>query len=207
MKRIALITYEQYPPPAFLAMKFAGVEIVAVDIYALAAIDLTGFDALFIGTGADQRVLVEQRARLARFLDAGKTIVFCGHVAYPFLDALVPFVPLENYRLDDLRVRPLVPHPVFDGIDPEHLTFRRGVAGFYGRGHNPPAPAALVLNVLGARATPVDWQLDYAGGGALLVHAGNDLWGFGAEDQSAAKLPRQLVHWVAAREQLTEQPS
>ena len=38
------------------------------------------------------------------------------------------------------RVAELAPHPIFDGVDPDDLTLRKGVAGFFARGHHPPPP-------------------------------------------------------------------
>ena len=199
MPRVALIAYEQYPPPALLAMPGLAAEISDVDVYALPGTDLEPFDALFIGTGADQRLLADERERLEAFLDAGHAIVFCGHVAYPFLDGLAEFVPLARRRLEDLAVARVQAHPVFDGIVLADLTFRKGVAGFYGRGHNPPPPGAVILHGIGAALAPVDWVWQRDRGGVLLVHAGNDLWGYGADAGSAAVLPRQLVRWAAER--------
>lgn len=171
-------------------------EIADIDIYALPDSGLDDFAALFIGTGADQRVLADERARLESFITAGHTIVFCGHVAYPFLDGLAEFIPLARHRLEDLSVTFIHLHPVFDGINPRDLTFRKGVAGFYGRGHNPVPDGALILNGIGAAQTPVDW-LQRRGKGKLLVHAGNELWGYGDDAGSAADLPRRLVLWAA----------
>lgn len=199
MSRIALITTAQFPAPALLTLPGLAAEVHDVDIYDLSGTDLATFDALLIGTGADQRVLAEQRGRLQAFLDAGRTIVYCGHVAYPFLDALNEFVPLARCQVQDLLVWPLRAHPLFEGLTSQELTFRRGVAGFYGRGHNPPPADALVLNGLGAQRSPVDWLRMYPGGGALLIHAGNDLWGYGEQDGEVARLPGRLVQWIADR--------
>jgi hypothetical protein len=199
MTAIALVTYEQFPPPSLLERRDLPASVTGIDVYALAAAALEDYDALFVGTGTDQRVLVELRPRLEHYLAAGGAIVFCGHVAYPFLDGLAEFVPLAGYRREDLAVHRGAPHPVFDGIDPRDLTLRKGVAGFYGRGHNPIPAGAVVLNGLGARRLPVDWLRAYPSSGALLVHAGIDLWGYGADDGSAADLPQRLARWVHAR--------
>lgn len=199
MPNIALVTYAQFPAPALLTQPGLAAEVRDIDIYDLSDTDLATFDAVLIGTGADQRVLAEQRARLQAFLESGRTIVYCGHVAYPFLDGLTEFVPLGRYRLEDLMVVQVCAHSLFDGIDPRDLTFRKGVAGFYGRGHNPPPADAVVLNALGAARVPVDWMRTYERDGVLLVHAGNDLWGYTPEDGRAAELPGRLVQWVAQR--------
>ncbi len=223
MAKVALITWAQFPAPALLtrAESRAGTadgaevvdaadldksaeadqvaKIVDVDIYALPETDLGTFDGVLIGTGADQRDRAEQRERLQEFLECGGTIVYCGHVAYPFLDGLSEFVPLGRYRLEDLRVSAVAPHPLFDTIASDDLTFRKGVAGFYGRGHNPPPADAVVFNVIGSGRAPVDWMRRYRNDGVLLVHAGNDLWGHGEDDSGAAVLPGRLLRWIAER--------
>ncbi|MGF1625833.1 MAG: hypothetical protein ACFCVH_13200, partial [Alphaproteobacteria bacterium] len=56
--------------------------------YALGEADLAPYRAILIGTHHDQRHLAAQRAVLTRYLDGGGTIVFCGHVVYPFLAGL-----------------------------------------------------------------------------------------------------------------------
>lgn len=199
MIRIALLTHGHFPAPDLLAESRPHVEICDVDIYDLPETDLAAFDALLIPTGVDQRVLAEQRERLQAFLDTGHAIVYCGHVAYPFLAGLAEFVPLEHFRLEDLTVTPVCSHPLFEGVEPHDLTFRKGVAGFYGRGHNPQPPDALVLNVLGTARVPLDWIRNYAGGGVLLVHAGNDVWGYGQDSSSASRLTSNLLQWIAGR--------
>lgn len=58
---------EQYPPPTLLAMPGLAAEVV--DISARPGTDLLRFDALFVETGSDQRVLVDERARLRESRD------------------------------------------------------------------------------------------------------------------------------------------
>ena len=85
---------------------------------------------------------------------------------------------------------------MFAGGDPEHLTFRRGVAGFYARGGNPPPDGARVLNTLGPDALAVDWVLALPGGGRLLTHSGNDLWMYAGSADSAGRIVPQLFDWL-----------
>lgn len=172
-------------------------EVVA--LYALESLELRRYRSLLIPANADQRYLETQQQRLEGFLEAGGTVVVNGHVAYPFLRWLQPFcaLPVLPHRaLEALRVHRARPHPIFAGVDPEHLTFRRGVAGFYARGSNPPAPGAVVLNTLGPDAVPIDWLLCLPGGGRLLVHSGNDLWMFHGSDDSTNRIVGQLFDWL-----------
>jgi hypothetical protein len=121
--------------------------------------------------------------------------VVCGQIAHPFLADLRPFVPLASMRPADLAVRIEIPHPIWADIDPDDLTFRRGVAGFYGRGENPPPRGARVLTTVGHGRAAVDWLVE-RGGGRLLVHGGNDLWSFADDDTTAARLAPQLIAWL-----------
>ncbi|CAB3860839.1 hypothetical protein [Achromobacter deleyi] len=165
-------------------------------LYELAQWDLTRVRALLVPANVDQRFLLTQRDRLEAYLLAGGAMVFNGHVAYPFLRWLAPFVPGAARGLDGLRVHRAADHPVFDGVQGEHLTFRRGVAGFYARGGNPPPEGAQVLNTLGSDALPVDWVLALPGGGRLLAHAGNDLWMYAGSADTAGRIVPQLFAWL-----------
>lgn len=171
------------------------------DLYDAQALDpaaLRAVRALLLHAHVDQRHLLAHHAALEDWLLAGGTLVVNGHVAYPFLRWLQPFVPQAHPGLDGLRVHRAAPHPVFAGVQEEHLTFRRGVAGFYGRGSNPPFAGARVLHTLGPHGLPLDWVLALPGGGRLLVHAGNDLWSFGHD--TAARLTPQLLDWIDSGE-------
>lgn len=168
----------------------------SVPLYQLHERDLSGFRALLVPAHADQRYLLQQGALLEAYLESGGTMVFNGHVAYPFLRWLAPFVPGFGAGIAGLRVHRAAPHPLFDGVDPEHLTFRRGVAGFYARGSNPAPAGALVLNTLGPDAQAIDWVLALPGGGRLLVHSGNDLWMYAGSADSAGRIVPQLFAWL-----------
>lgn len=171
-----------------------------VRVYDLDAPLLQDVRAVLIPAHTDQRALRAKRELLQAHLDQGGTLLLNGHIAYPFLNELTHFVPLIERRMDDLRIRRLAPHPIFDGVDEADLSFRRGVAGFYGRGHNPPPPGARPLNGIGTQAAPIDWLYENAQGGRLLMHSGNDLWMHAADRTSARRIAPQLLEWLLAGE-------
>ncbi len=167
------------------------------DVYHLPELDLDHFAALHVSGMVDQEFLWRERDVIAGFLAAGRVVVYCGHLLRPWLPGCGTFVPAPVTSYRDYEVRIVSPpHPVFDGVDADDLTFRRGVAGFFARGHNPPPAGAEVLAEL-AGGQPVTWVDRSTTRGTIFVHAGNDLIGF-ADDSSAARLGPQLVDWVEA---------
>lgn len=175
-----------------------GRRIDIVPLYELERTDLFAYRALLIGLHADQRFLASRRDQLEAFLGAGRVVVFCGHVAYPMLQELRPFRPIEGYRLEDLAVERVVPHPVWEGVAVEDLSRRRGVAGFYGRGANPAPVGAEIIHVLGPDRHPVDFVCRPGVGGWLLVHAGADLWNYAPDPTTAGRIAPQLLDWVVS---------
>lgn len=164
------------------------------DVYRLPDLDLDPYHALHISGMVDQEFLSQQKDVIARFLDAGKVVVFCGHLLHPWLPGCGTFVPASVTSYRDYVVHLVTPHPVYEGVDARDLTFRRGVAGFFARGHHPPPPGAEVLATL-AGGQPITWIDRTTTNGTVFVHAGNDLVEF-ADDSTAARLGPQLLDWV-----------
>lgn len=198
MSRILITTDGINPQPALQTPAMAEV-VEIIDIYDLAQRRFSDHPAILLNLSCDQVALQRLGARLEAYLEDGGVIVFCGHVAHPFLPGLTRFVPMLDYRLGDLAVSLDTDHPMFRGVDNRDVTFRRGVAGFYGRGANPPPPGARIVATLGPARVPVDWQMP-VGRGLLYVHAGLDLWNYsGMEDGTAARIPVQLIAWILDR--------
>lgn len=175
-----------------------GPRIGLVPLYELERTQLRACHGLLVGLHADQRYLASRRPQLEDFLQQGGTIVVCGHVGHPFLVELSPFAPIPDYRVEDLDVNREAAHPVWDGVEMEELSRRRGVAGFYGRGSNPPPSGARIVNSLGPGRHPVDFECRPVVGGRLLVHAGGDLWGYHGSGTTADRIMPQLLDWIAA---------
>ena len=55
-----------------------------------------------------------------------------------------------------------------------------------------------MINTLGPRRVPVDFECRPEAGGRLLVHAGNDLWGYLDAATTASRMGAQLLDWIAA---------
>lgn len=172
--------------------------IVSTPVHKLGELDLTAFDAILAPAHIDQRALATQSAALLQFLDHGGTLVFNGHLVYPVLPGLASFAPAPRRGLRELQVERVREHPVFDGVDTQDLSLRRGVAGFYARGGNPPPPGARVLHRLLVDHSPVDWIWQRPEGGQLLMHSGNTMWMYVDDKTSAARIAPQLLRWLRA---------
>lgn len=157
-----------------------------VDCYALPDTDLSGYAGLVAGPSTDQEFLAAHRDVIARYLDGGGVVVFGGHLHRDWLPGAAPFVPLATRTLAGYRVAAVADHPLFAGLTADDLTFRRGVAGFFARGHHPPPPGAQVLTRL-AGGQPATYLDRVSTAGTILVHATADL---------AGHVGTRLVDWI-----------
>ncbi len=162
--------------------KLEGHRFDFVQQYEADRIDWTAYDAVLISMFADQVHLCEISGKIAAYLDAGGTLIVNGHIARPFLPELTRYVPMEKRGLAELVVHREAKHPAYGEMDTERLYKRNGVAGFFGRGSNPPPEGAKVLYSVGPDHMPVDWIYDRPEGGRIFVHSGVELWMFLAGD-------------------------
>lgn len=183
--------------PAFLGL-LKSRAMASRSLRELSAEDFRERTAILIEAHIDQRAMMHHRAALRAHLDAGGTVVFNGHLVYPIFDELEPFRVAAGRGVKDLIVERVHPHPVFDGVSCDDLSFRRGVAGFYGRGANPAPRDAVVLHRLQRDGSPLDWVWQRPRGGQIFMHGGNSCWMYAADQTSAARIAPQLLDWIEA---------
>lgn len=171
-------------------------EIRPLDVARLPDLDLEPYPAVLVAGMVDQELLRRQRDVIAGVLERGGTVVFCGHLHRRWLPGCRRFVPagISSFRHYAVEL-PDEPHPVFAGVDAEDLTFRRGVAGFFARGHHPPPPGAEILARLHG-GQPTTWVDTTTTPGRILVHAGINLLRYAWEESSATRVPGQLLAWL-----------
>lgn len=183
--------------PAFIKMlETRG--IASRSIRDIQADDLRTSRIVLIEAHIDQKALLGMKDGLMDCLNAGGTVVFNGHLVYPLIDDLQPFQVAAGRGRDDLVIERVQPHPIFTGVDCQDLSFRRGVAGFYARGANPPPAGARILHRLSRDGSPVDWIWQRPAGGQVFMHSGNTLWMYLNDSTSAARIAPQLLDWVCA---------
>lgn len=148
-----------------------------IDCYALGSTELARYAVLIITPTADQEHLSRHRDVIRAFLDRGGVVIFGGHLYREWLPGASPFVPLAKRKPPTYQVIEIADHPIFHGVQPEELTFRRGVAGFFARGHHPVPEGAQVLTRL-AGGEPATYLDQVSTAGTILVQATSDLLGY-----------------------------
>jgi|GEM_PF-137807 len=208
MTQFALVTMHPTGELSPFARGELGYEVTSIDCYDLSDESLAAHRILVIGSNVDQEHLARRRDVIRRFLDAGKVLIFCGHLNQDWLPGARHFEPALPRRRASYVVTEVADHPVFAGVELSHMTERRGVAGFFARGHHPvPDGAEPLVHLVGGR--PVTYVDRVSTAGTIFVHATGDLFGYavGIEDNTAARIPGQLARWAAAEAQsLQEQP-
>ncbi|HZO25840.1 MAG TPA: hypothetical protein VFH48_07590 [Chloroflexota bacterium] len=101
-----------------------------------------------VTSACDQEFLLEHKEMIRTFLDQGNVLVFSGRLFRPWLPGAGMFQPKTIHTYHDYTVHLVKEHPVFEGVREEDLMLRKGVAGFYARGHHEPPPGAEILTRL-----------------------------------------------------------
>lgn len=194
MSEIALLDARTQPFALHQREPLKSERLHPVDVYDLPSADLTPYVGLIIGGAVDQEFLYLYRDLIRRFLDDGKVVAFSGHVFRSWLPGCGMFVPKRIRSVTDFAVHLVGSHPLFAGVDENDLTFRRGVAGFFARGHHPPPEGAEILARLG-EDEPIVYVDRNTTNGVILAHSGNDLIGY-SDGGTAGRIVPQLMAWM-----------
>lgn len=168
-----------------------------IDIYSLPEADLAPYSCLVIGAFVDQDYLLEQRGIVRDFLDSGKVVVFCGNLVTDWLPGGKPFIPKTINSYKDYMVSVHTPHPIFEGVLEDDMTYKKGVSGFFARGHHPaPEGAEILLTLPGGE--PITYIDRNSTRGTILAHVGFDLFGYmqADEETTVSRISPQLIAWV-----------
>lgn len=172
-----------------------GGAVEPLNIYELPGLDLERFRGLLFPGSVDQEWLYLHRELVEAFLSGGRVVVFSGHLFRTWLPGAGLFVPKQINSFRDYAVKIIKPHPIFEGVLEKDLTFRKGVAGFFARGHHPSPPGAEVLLTL-ADGEPITYLDRSSSEGTILLHSGNDLWGYAGDESTAGPMVPQLLGWI-----------
>ena len=166
-----------------------------VDTYELPNIDLKPFKCLVIQGLIDQKFLFRHKEVIREFLDDKKIIVFSGNLFLDWLPGGSSFIPKTIHSYKDYEVSVNQPHPIFEGVEEDDMTYNKGVSGFFARGHHPiPEGAEVLLTLPGGE--PITYIDRNSTKGTILVHAGNDLFGSMNASGTKKRIGPQLIQWV-----------
>lgn len=192
---LLLIQSSYGPPPGLFAHAETTGQGRIVPQRALTAGDFAAARGVVTTMHLDQIDFLRWSDALAELLARGGRWFFNGHILRPLLPELEPYVPIPQAGRADLVLTRLADHPIFDGIEQSDFEENRGVAGFYGRGHNPMPDGARAINGVGPDRLPIDWEWIVPGGGRMFSHAGNDIGGMGGRPAHEA-VGERILAWA-----------
>ncbi len=170
-----------------------------IDMYQLHETDLEEYKCMILVNFVDQDYLYEERARIAEFLANRKIVCFFGNLVTDWLPGAKPFIAKEIRNHSDYDISIAKPHPIFEGVLEEDMTFNKGVKGFFARGHHPLPAGAEVLVTL-PDGEPVTYIDRNTTAGTIFVHSGGNLFEYKSMDKSVKKtterISPQLMQWV-----------
>ncbi len=169
--------------------------IKTFDVYDLANIDLTHYIGLIVPGIVDQEYLYTKRQIIRDFLDQKRVVVFNGQLFRNWLPNTSNFIPKKITTFKDYSIKIVKDHAIFEGVSENDLTFRRGVAGFFARGHHPPPEGSEILLTF-STGEPILYIDRKSTMGTILVHSGNDLLGYAGEESSSGRIAYQLIKWI-----------
>lgn len=175
-----------------------------VDIYALPEVDLEPYCALFVPMLADQEFLFAHRHVVQDFLDRGRILVFSGHLLRHWIPGAALFVPKQIRSRRDYAIQKIGDHPIVSGLSEEDIATRRGVAGFFARGHHPPPDGAEVVLTF-ASGEPVVYIDRRSTRGTILVHAGNNMVELADLSRPGDGIAGRLLRWIQTEAEALEQ--
>lgn len=172
--------------------------MLTVPLRELTAAHIRDSKVIFIDGHSDQRAICGFGGELENHLSKGGTVVFNGHLEYPVFKGLATFQLAKGRGYEDLLIERVNEHPIFKGVDCRDISVRRGVAGFYARGANPPPAGAVIVHRFIKDHSPIDWVWRRPDGGQIFMHSGNNMWMYLNDDTSAGLIVPQLIEWAMA---------
>lgn len=176
-----------------------------LDQYELENYDMlgAGHKFLIIDEFIDQEYMVEQKEKIQAFLDQGNILLFHGHLFRHWIPGASLFVPKTIRNHLDYKLT-VLDHPIFEGVLSDDITYNKGVAGFFARGHHPvPEGAEVLLRLAGDE--PVTYIDRNSSTGTILVHAGRSLFGYRRWTNTAARIGDQLERFLYEEHEALQQ--
>ncbi|MNI60577.1 hypothetical protein D3C73_1158040 [compost metagenome] len=128
---------------------------------------------------------------------------FGGQLFRHWIPGASLFVPKTIHTYLDYKVT-VLDHLIFDGVLSDDITYNKGVAGFFSRGHHPvPEGAEVLLKLAGEE--PITYIDRHNSQGTIIVHAGRNLLKYRHQSSSAGRIGEQFHKFLYEEYQALQQ--
>lgn len=168
--------------------------LVFIDMYQLPYTDLSAYKGLILTNYVDESFMYEHKNILEGYLARGGVIFSFAEMSASYL----PNAPIWQRSPITIREREIIVcepvHPLFEGIDPYDLNYRRGVKGFFSRGYFAEVPKGAEVLVKDQQEAAIIYLDRVSTKGTLIVGAGTDLYQVYRDEESTAnRLTTQIL--------------
>ena len=166
--------------------------ITIIDEYELGSTDLSYYNVLMITYFVDQEYLYKHKQIIEDFLNAGKVVIFCGHLFRQWLPGCSLFMPKTIHNYKDYYVQAVPGAPLFEGVEMEDMVFNKGIAGFFARGYYyAPEHAEVCLTFTDGKViTYID---RHTTNGTIIVHGSRSILSYRDATNTTKKIYNQLL--------------
>lgn len=197
MNKILFIRSNEWEGAYFLKLK-KFLQICSINEYEIDDINLEKFSGIYLSSYLDQYKFKKSAFKIRKFLENGGRIFHNGHITIPFFDELKEFEPIVDIKLKDFFITKICDHEIYKNVDIKRLNSKKGVAGFYSRGQNPPPKNAKIITAIKNATVPVDWELKI-GDGYFYTHAGIELHACAPTLLGNVKLLENIMNYLSLK--------
>lgn len=169
--------------------------LVFLQLYDIPFADLSAYAGVIVTNFVEEAFLLEHKEIIEKYLNDGGVVLSQTENFLPWLPGCGNWM-LSPISLKDREIRLTEPvHPMFTGIDPYDLNYKKGVRGFFSRGYleAPEHSEVIVEDQEGKAIIYIDRKTT---GGTIVAGAGTDLYRFGIQENSSRVLRQQILDWM-----------
>lgn len=163
--------------------------------YKIGTYDFTEFDVIIVPNFADQENLYMHKNVIENFLKEKKIVVFFGHLFRSWLPGSSLFMPEKVNHFSDYNLYSENNSPIFIGVMTEDMTFKKGVAGFFARGHYH-ADERCEIHLVFKSGNVCAYADRHSTAGTIFVHGGRSLLGYHSEGSTTDLIRQQFIGWL-----------
>lgn len=166
-------------------------------LYDLPYVDLRAYEGIIITNLVEEQFLLEHKAVLDNYLAQGGVIFSLTEISLPWLIGASNWkrspIPLKDREI--IISEPI--HPMFAGIEPYDINYRKGVRGFFSRGYFEEIPVHAKVLITDQSGVPIIYIDQHSTNGTIIAGAGTDIYRvFIDEDNTSSRLSVQMLTFI-----------